>query len=95
MGQLSQEVSDYLHEAETPEDFRYRKGFWDGHIKTITFLEVLISMAEVTDEEFIQAELGKMMEPFRSMALPKGESREQDERLSRVLQRASRKIPQD
>lgn len=87
---LSQEASDYLHDAETPEDFRYRKGFWDGHLKTMNYTDVLISMAESSDTDYLEQEVGKLMEPFRQMGLPEGkeeEEQEQNARLSRVMRR--------
>ena len=91
LARLSQEVSDYLYEAENPEDFYYRKGYWDGHARTINYVDVLISMAETTDEEWTQARLGAMLEPFRGISLPKEVTEEQEERLSRVLEKARQK----
>lgn len=87
---MSQEASQYLHDAETAEDFRYRKGFWDGHQRTVQFVEVLISMAEEKDSDVLERELGRLIDPFRQVRLSKqgDEEEETEERSSRVLERA-------
>jgi hypothetical protein len=85
-------VSAYLHEAETPEDFRYRKGYIDGHLRTVNLTENLISLSEVGDAEWAQQELEKLMKAARGLTLvpeKKGQQeQEQEERLSRVLRAA-------
>ena len=91
LSRLSQEVSDYYYQAETAEEFHYRKGYLDGHNRTLNYIEVLIGMAEATDEEYIQGEVGKLLEPFRRVTLSRGEEDpEVQERISRVLERAGR-----
>jgi hypothetical protein len=54
-------------------------------------VEVLISVAETPDTEWLEKQVGEMIEPFRRMALPNevdsGEEEEQNRRLSRVLSR--------
>lgn len=87
---LSQEVAEYYFAAETADEFHYRKGYMDGHLRTLGYSEVLIAVAETSDEEFAQAELSKLLAPFRAVTLPRIEDQEGEvkDRISRVLERA-------
>jgi hypothetical protein len=79
------EVSEYLRNAESPEDFRYRKGFLDGHNRTRNLINVLLSLGEESEAEWMSKELERALEPFRAVTLRKGQDQqEQEEVLARV-----------
>lgn len=85
LDQLSLEVSEYLRNAESPEDFRYRKGFLDGHNRTRNLINVLLSLGEESEAEWMSKELERALEPFRAVTLRKGQDQqEQEEVLARV-----------
>lgn len=89
LDRLSEEVSEYLLEAESPDQFQYRKGFLDGHNRTKNLINTLISLGEEGEAVWMAKELEKGLEPFRMVGLPKGREDSQEEaainRISRVL----------
>ena len=94
------DVTEMAHrwvlDAETPDDWRYRRGYLQGHVKTRQILDVLISQSETGDEEWAQAQMAKMEEQARAMLLThqgragqpatRGEMAEPRSRIERLRQ---------
>lgn len=89
---LSEEVSEYLLEAEEPADFKYRKGFLDGHNRTKNLIYTLISLGEEGEAVWMAKELEKGLAPFRMVGLPRGQAEPEEvvDRISRVLRAVER-----
>jgi hypothetical protein len=60
LAEVTEQSHQWLLDAETPEEWRYRNGYLQGHLKTRQLLEVLISQSEIGDEEWAQAQLREM-----------------------------------
>lgn len=48
---LADEVDWWFKQAETPEQWRYRKGFYDSVLRVLALVDVLISQGEEGDNE--------------------------------------------
>lgn len=94
LARLSREVSEYFYAAETPEEFWYRKGYMDGHNRTLNYGEVLIGLSEASDGEVLREEVAKLMAPYQQLGLTQEPAEPGDEelaRISRVLKHAGRR----
>ena len=95
-----EEVTDQAHQwvldAETESEFRFRRGFLAGHLKTRQILEVLISQSEIGDREWAQQQMEKLVDQSRQSLLltgqglghqvEKGQTAEPLERVERLRQ---------
>ena len=93
LASLSEEAAEYLMAAEEPGDFRYRKGYYDGHMRTRNLIEVIAGRGEESDEAYVQKEIEKLLTPFRGITLGADSRKdaitpEVEERLSRVMEAA-------
>lgn len=73
--EVTEQGHRWLLDAESPDEFRYRKGYLIGHLKTRQVLEVLISQSEIGDEQWAQAQLQKMGHQAREAILLTGSNR--------------------
>lgn len=69
LDKLTEDGRDWLDAAENADEWRYRKGFFDGHLKTVKLLTTLISQGEVGDEQWVQAQVAEMLAPIRGLLL--------------------------
>lgn len=71
---------EWVDAAETADDWKYRRGYLAGHLKSRLLLEVMIGQAEIGDEQWVQQQLVKeLREP--AMRLLTGEQEREAEQV--------------
>lgn len=78
--------------AESHDDFRYWRGYYDGHVRTKNLLPVLVSLGETGDKEWIKKQVDQGLRGLLLMGQepePQVEQAEVD-RISRVMRARAR-----
>ncbi len=85
---LRQQCQFYLYNAEKHDDFLYRKGFLDGAERACNLINVLLSLGEIGDEQWLTRELQEQLGSLRGLLLQQDSRQPQEEatdRVSRVM----------